>query len=84
MKFVRHAVAPLRIETLRTLGAREGWLIETPEVIRMGAGRVVDRIELVGGLDATTSATSRALAPRAHRRRRPRGKRRRRLRRAAL
>jgi menaquinone-specific isochorismate synthase len=58
MKFVRHALAPFRIETLRTLGAREGWLIETPELIRMGAGRVVDRIELVGGLDATTSAIS--------------------------
>jgi isochorismate synthase len=58
VKFVRHALAPLRRETLRTLGARDGWLVETPEVIRVGAGRVVDRIELRGGLGATTRATS--------------------------
>jgi menaquinone-specific isochorismate synthase len=58
VKFERHLLASLPRETLRTLGAREGWLVETPEVIRVGVGRVVERIELAGGLDATTSATA--------------------------
>ena len=61
MKFQRSAVAPLNRESLRTLGARSGWLIETPDVIRVGAGRVVDRVELAGGLGTATSATGLAL-----------------------
>jgi isochorismate synthase len=55
MKFVRHAIDPLRAETLRALGARDGWLIETPDILRVGFGRVVDRAKLAGGLDVATS-----------------------------
>ncbi len=57
MKFERRAIEPLSRESLRSLGARSGWLIETPDVIRVGAGRVVDQLELAGGLGTTTSVT---------------------------
>ena len=62
MKFTREAVAPLRRETLRALGARGGWLIESPEVLRAGFGEVRVRVELASGLDASTTT----LALRAH------------------
>jgi isochorismate synthase len=58
VNFHRSAVDPLDRDSLRTLGARAGWLVETPDVIRIGCGRVVERIELPGGLGATTSATA--------------------------
>ncbi len=57
MKFERQALETLNRESLRSLGARSGWLVETPDVIRVGAGRVVDRLELAGGLGTTTSVT---------------------------
>jgi hypothetical protein len=57
VKFQRSALGPLNRDSLRTVGARSGWLIETPDVIRVGAGRIVEHIELAGGLGATTSAT---------------------------
>jgi menaquinone-specific isochorismate synthase len=57
VKFQRWAIEPLNGESLRTLSARSGWLVETPDVIRAGCGRAVERIELAGGLGATTSAT---------------------------
>lgn len=56
MKFVRHRVSPLSRDVLRALGARDGWLIETPEVLRAGFGRVADTVELAGGLEVATSA----------------------------
>jgi isochorismate synthase len=59
VKFQRTSIETLDRDSLRTLGARSGWLIETPDVIRVGCGRVVDRIELAGGLGATTSAKDR-------------------------
>jgi isochorismate synthase len=58
VKFRRWAIEPLDATTLRTLGARSGWLVETPDVVRVGVGRAVERIELAGGLGATTSATA--------------------------
>ncbi|HEV3187803.1 MAG TPA: isochorismate synthase [Acidimicrobiales bacterium] len=58
MKFVRSRIAPLRAETLRALGARDGWLVESPEVLRAGFGRVVDRVELSAGLHSPTDATA--------------------------
>jgi isochorismate synthase len=58
VKFHRWAIEPLDRDTLRTFGARSGWLVETPDVTRVGAGSAVDRIELAGGLGATTSATA--------------------------
>jgi isochorismate synthase len=58
VKFIRRRIEPLRADALRSLGARDGWLIETPEVLRVGFGGVVDRIALAGGLDAPTDATA--------------------------
>lgn len=55
MRFRRLAIEAPSRETLRSLGAREGWLVETPEVLRVGAGRVVDQIELEGGLNVAPS-----------------------------
>jgi isochorismate synthase len=58
VKFVRSSISPLRAETLRALGARDGWLVESPEILRAGFGRVVDRVELGAGLDSPTNATA--------------------------
>ncbi|MGC2486446.1 MAG: isochorismate synthase [Acidimicrobiales bacterium] len=61
MRFLRRRCDRVSPETLRALGARSGWLIETPEVLRAGFGRVVDSIELAAGLGVTRSV-SEALA----------------------
>ncbi|HEY5111154.1 MAG TPA: isochorismate synthase [Acidimicrobiales bacterium] len=58
MKFIRSSIAPLRLDTLRALGARVGWLVETPDVLRVGFGGVADRVHLNGGLNASTDATA--------------------------
>ncbi|MGA7835565.1 MAG: isochorismate synthase [Acidimicrobiales bacterium] len=58
MKFQRFALEPLNREALRALGARDGWLLETPDVIRVGCGQVALRIELSGGLGTSTDATA--------------------------
>jgi len=58
MRFVRQRITPQRLDTLRTVGAREGWLIETADVIRVGFGDAVDRIELDEGLEAPFDATA--------------------------
>ncbi|MCU1364149.1 MAG: hypothetical protein JWM55_1977 [Acidimicrobiaceae bacterium] len=58
MKFTRRRLEPLRAEVLRTLGARDGWLVETPEVLRVGFGQLAERITLAGGLDTTTDAVA--------------------------
>ncbi len=51
MRFVRQRIERQRPETLRALGARDGWLLETPEIIRVGFGECVDRLHLEQGLD---------------------------------
>jgi isochorismate synthase len=56
VKFLRTAIAPLRADTLRTLGARDGWLVETPDVLRVGFGRLADQVHLASGLGAPTNA----------------------------
>lgn len=56
MKFLRTAIAPLRLDSLRTLGARDGWLVETPDVLRVGFGHVADRVHLASGLGVSTNA----------------------------
>ncbi len=61
MRFVRHRRDRLAPEALRALGARSGWLIETPEVLRWGFGRVMNTIELSSGLGVTRNV-SEALA----------------------
>ncbi|MFY9782690.1 MAG: isochorismate synthase [Acidimicrobiales bacterium] len=58
MKFLRQRVEPLRAEGLRALGARDGWLVETPEVLRVGFGLVAHRVALSSGLDTTTDVTA--------------------------
>ena len=51
MKFIRERIAPQRLEALRSVGARDGWLIETTDVLRVGFGERVGQIVLEGGLD---------------------------------
>jgi menaquinone-specific isochorismate synthase len=58
MKFRRTAIDPLPLECLRALGARDGWLIETPDVLRVGFGDVADRVQLNRGLNANVATTS--------------------------
>jgi menaquinone-specific isochorismate synthase len=57
VKFLRTSIAPQRLEVLRALGARDGWLVESPEVLRVGFGRVVDRVQLTSGLGDPTNVT---------------------------
>lgn len=58
MRFTRHRHEALSGAHLRALGARTGWLIETPEVLRAGFGRVLDTVELAAGLGVTRDATA--------------------------
>jgi menaquinone-specific isochorismate synthase len=46
----------LSLESLRNVGARGGWLIETADVIRVGFGRAVDHVTLDEGLEAHSDA----------------------------
>ncbi|MFZ1062910.1 MAG: isochorismate synthase [Acidimicrobiales bacterium] len=57
MNFVRTRIEPQSREALRAVGAREGWLIETTNVLRVGLGDVVDSIEL-SDLDEPTDAVT--------------------------
>ena len=52
MRFQRQRIATQSREVLRTVGARDGWLIETADVIRVGFGAAVDHVVLDHGLDA--------------------------------
>ncbi len=52
MRFVRDLLAPQPLEALRTVGARDGWLLETADVLRVGFGRSVLQLELDQGLEA--------------------------------
>jgi menaquinone-specific isochorismate synthase len=56
MKFVREEIQPLEWDVLRTLGARDGWLVETTDILRGGFGGAVLCIELDAGLDHHTDA----------------------------
>jgi len=58
VKFTRRAIAPLRPETLRALAARDGWLVESPDVLRAGFGEVSVRVELASGLDTSTTTSA--------------------------
>ena len=57
MKFQRRRIPARPLEALRCVGARDGWLIETGEVIRVGFGAVVDQVVLDHGLDVAVDAT---------------------------
>jgi hypothetical protein len=50
MNFLRERIAPVALDALRTVGARDGWLVETSEVVRVGFGGAVASVELPGGL----------------------------------
>lgn len=56
MRFVRQRIDPQRLEALRAVGARDGWLLETSDVLRVGFGRTVDQVVLEGGLDEPVDA----------------------------
>jgi menaquinone-specific isochorismate synthase len=58
VKFRRTSIDALRVDTLRALGARDGWLVESPDILRVGFGRVADRIQLAAGLHTPTDATA--------------------------
>ena len=51
MRFRRTPIDRLALDTIRTLAAREGWLLETSDVIRVGFGGSALTIELPGGLE---------------------------------
>jgi len=56
MRFVREEITPIGWNQLRTLGARDGWLVETVDVLRSGFGPAALSIDLSGGLDVHTDA----------------------------
>ena len=56
MRFIREKITPQRLESLRTLSARSGWLIETTEVLRVGFGTCVERFILEDGLEGDFDA----------------------------
>ncbi|HET9090023.1 MAG TPA: isochorismate synthase [Acidimicrobiales bacterium] len=56
MRFVRSRVESQDLAAVRTLSARDGWLVETPEVLRAGLGDVATTIELPGGLESPRDA----------------------------
>ncbi|MGA2433157.1 MAG: isochorismate synthase [Acidimicrobiales bacterium] len=57
MRFVRTRIEPQSRESLRTVGARDGWLVETTTILRVGFGGAVDSIELTD-LDEPTDAVA--------------------------
>jgi menaquinone-specific isochorismate synthase len=56
MNFLRERIDPVALDALRTVGARDGWLVETSEVVRVGFGGAVACVELPGGLENSTDA----------------------------
>ena len=56
MRFVREEITTIGWDQLRTLGARNGWLVETADVLRSGFGSAALTIDLGGGLDVHTDA----------------------------
>jgi menaquinone-specific isochorismate synthase len=58
MKFVREEIAPVEWDRLRTLGARDGWLVETTDILRSGFGGAAITIALEGGLNPHTDAVA--------------------------
>lgn len=53
MRFVRRAIEPLEAGRVRSLAAREGWLIESPEVTRAGFGGCLEAVALDEGASTT-------------------------------
>ena len=55
MKFTRRRIEPISRDVLRALSAREGWLLETPTILRVGFGGTADSIQL-GDLESRATA----------------------------
>ncbi len=53
MRFHRRRIAPQSLESLRTVGARDGWLLETSDVLRVGFGPAIDHVVLARGLESS-------------------------------
>ena len=51
MRFIRERIAAQSLDALRRCAARDGWMVETTDVLRVGFGERVDQIELPGGLE---------------------------------
>jgi menaquinone-specific isochorismate synthase len=58
MRFHRERISRQPLETLRRVGARDGWLIEIGEVIRVGFGAAVDHVALGEGLEGSFDASA--------------------------
>jgi menaquinone-specific isochorismate synthase len=58
MRFQRQRIDPQPLDTLRTVGARDGWLIESADVLRVGFGAAVDHVALPHGLEEVPDAMS--------------------------
>ncbi|HEY5437540.1 MAG TPA: isochorismate synthase [Acidimicrobiales bacterium] len=58
MRFVRERIGRQRLEALRTVGARDGWLIETADAIRVGFGLSVAQLVLENGLEGSSDAVA--------------------------
>jgi menaquinone-specific isochorismate synthase len=56
VRFLRQQIPRQAFDTLRDVGARDGWLIETAEVIRVGFGHGVDHVTLDEGLEVPWDA----------------------------
>ena len=51
--FQRRAIAPLLPSQLRTLGARSGWLLDSPDTLRVGFGGAAYTLDLPHGVSDT-------------------------------
>jgi menaquinone-specific isochorismate synthase len=51
VRFQRQRIPAQPLDALRAVGARDGWLIETADVLRVGFGAAVDEVRLERGLD---------------------------------
>lgn len=54
MRFVRTEIERLPLDTIRSLAARDGWLLENSDVIRVGFGGSASTITLNGGLEQSS------------------------------
>lgn len=58
MKFIRTAIDRVALDALRTLAARDGWLLESSDVIRVGFGGSAATITLDEGLEHSSGVVA--------------------------
>ena len=56
MTLTRRLIDPVAPAALRSLGARRGWLVDSPDVLRVGVGGSLGEVTLANGLEDTTGA----------------------------